>query len=697
MNDISPSLKIATTLKIEGMTCVACATRLEKVLVRVPGVTQASVSLASEEATVMGGALDSVMEAVRKAGFIPRLADSQADSAPRKKFELIVAAVLTLPLVAQMALGLMMPLWLQAVLATPVQFWVGRSFYAGAWAALKERTGTMDVLVALGTSAAYGLSVAAFFWPLDSYFESSAVVICLVLLGKMLEARARHSAADAITALMALRPELARVERDGVPMEIPVGEVRLDDVAIIRSGERFAVDGEVIDGHSQADESLLTGESLPVVKAPGDAVLAGSTNGDGLLRVKTTAIGHLSTLGKMVELVRQAQNSKAPVQKLVDRVAAIFVPVVVGLAVLTGLTWWALGQGQYGLVAAIAVLVVACPCALGLATPAAIMVGVGMAARHGILVKGAGAFEAAAKATLVVFDKTGTLTEGKPSLAAFHAVDGDEQGLLILAASAQAGSEHPLGKAFVAAAVAKGLTLAPVERFAAQPGRGIEAVVAGHTVLIGNDRLFQEHDIAVPAVSSVCEWIGVDGKVAGSAELADRVRVTSGTAIDDLDVLGVRSALLTGDRPVIAQAVARDLGIDLVKAQALPQDKVAFIAELCERGEIVLMVGDGINDAPALKRAHVGIAMGGGADVALEAADMALLRPDPRLVATAIALSRRVGTKIWQNLFWAFLYNVVALPFAASGHLSPMIAGAAMALSSVSVVGNALLLRTFKS
>ena len=688
----------STTLKIEGMTCVACATRLEKVLSKVPGVVAASVSLASEQAEVTGGVLDAIMAAVQKAGFRASLDLDKAEANGNAR-DLILAVLCTLPLAAQMVGGFMLPMGLQAVLALVVQVWCGRRFYTGAWAALRGGTGNMDVLVVLGTSAAYGLSLASLVWPLDSYFESSAMVVTLVLLGKVLEARARHSAAGEVAALMALRPDLAEVERDGQIITLPAAAVVLDDVVIIRPGQRFPVDGVVISGDTEADEALITGESVPVVKAVGDRILAGSTNGMGLVRLRTTAIGPNSTLGRMVALVRQAQNSKAPVQKRVDRISAIFVPVVIGVAVLTLAVWAMLGQVVPGLLAAIAVLVVACPCALGLATPAAIMVGVGLAARHGLLVKGVGAFEEAAAVTWVVFDKTGTLTLGQPRLVQLQIFDTTQNSddVLALAASAQQGSEHPLGRALIDAAAERGLVLQPVQSFTAVPGQGIRAEVAGKSVVMGNDRLLDALGITRPALQNSGMWLAVDGKVWGFAVVQDTIRPQSAPAVQRLTAMGLKTALLTGDAWAVAKSVAEDLGIPHIKAEALPQDKMDYVAALCDQGQRVMMVGDGINDAAALKRANIGIAMGGGTDVALEVVDMALLRPDPGLVVTAITLSRRVVAKIEQNLFWAFAYNVLALPLAASGHLSPVIAGAAMALSSVSVVSNALTLRLFRA
>ena len=687
-----------TTLKIEGMTCAACATRLEKVLRKLPDVTAASVSLASEEAEVTGGAVDQVIAAVAKAGFKAHL-DDPVGADPSNIVDLIVAALFSAPLLLPMLGGAMIPLAVQALLATVVQFWAGRRFYGGAWSALKGGTGNMDLLVVLGTGAAYGMSLAALTWPVDSYFESGAMVITLVLLGKVLESKSRHRAAGAVAALMALRPHTATVERDGQALVVDAALVRVGEVVILYPGERCAVDGIVLTGVSQADESLVTGESRPVDKAPQDRILAGSTNGDGLLRVETTAVGRESTLGRMVALVRQAQNSKAPVQRLVDRVSAIFVPAVVALALLTLAVWWGLGQPQTGLLAAISVLVVACPCALGLATPAAIMVGVGLAARQGILVKGVGAFEAASRTTCVVFDKTGTLTEGHPRLGQLRllAPAWKADDVLALAAAAQQGSEHPLGRALVQWARRTAISLPPVTDFTALPGRGLRAVVADRRVEIGNDRMLAELGLSVPQASEAGMWIVIDGTAAGHLPWQDTLRPTARQACDRLRDLGLKVAMLTGDSERTAQRLATDLGVTDVRALALPEDKVRAIAARCDGGETVMMVGDGINDAPAMKRASIGVAMGGGTDVALEAADMALLRPDPLLVATAITLSRRVVAKIKQNLGWAFFYNLLTIPLAMGGHLSPMVAGAAMALSSVSVVSNALTLRLFKA
>lgn len=707
-----------TTLKIRGMTCAACATRLEKVLVRVEGVTGASVSLAAEEARIDGGVLNDLVAAVGKAGFeaiIPSNDDEdehQADlrfvqELKAQTRDLILSACLTLPLILSMALSmvqtkgggmpLMLPPWVQMALATPVQFWVGRRFYRGGWAALRGGVGNMDVLVALGTTAAYGLSVWSLIGEGPLYFESSATVITLVLVGKLLEARARHSASGAVRALMALRPERARIERDGIEKDVPATEVVVGDVVVIRPGERFAIDGTVLSGQSEADESLITGESLGVVKQPGALVLAGSTNGAGVLRVTATQVGRQSTIGRISSLVRDAQAAKAPIEKLVDRISGVFVAVVVALAVLTLAGWIWAGDPRQGALAAIAVLVAACPCALGLATPAAVMVGVGVAARHGILVKGPDAFEAAKTVTMVIFDKTGTLTEGQPRVTTCHPFGGRDITMLIgLGAAVQSGSEHPLARAILAYAQENGVTYSKPDAVQAVPGLGIRAKIDGRDVSMGSARLMTESGLVVPTGdfgTGTQLWLADGSEVLGYFGVEDADRPTSAQAIQALTAQGVESALLTGDRNTVAQAVGQRLGLTRIRAEALPADKLAYVAEMKASGQIVAMVGDGINDAPALKAANLGIAMGKGTDVAMAAADMVLARNDPMLVSTALTLSTAVVNKIKQNLFWAFIYNMLVLPAAAFGLLTPVMAGAAMAMSSVSVVGNALLLR----
>lgn len=718
-------------LSISGMTCAACATRLEKVLGAVPGVADVSVNLATEKAHVTyreGVATPAdLVAAVERAGYGARIETRAGEAAQREEERLhrqsrrdltvmAVAAVLTVPLIGDMVLHLLgfpgaVPPWLQLVLATPVQFWAGARFYTGAWRSLKGGAGNMDVLVAMGTSAAYGLSAwrvlgpGAHGYP-ELYFEAAAVVITLVLLGKWLEGRAKRSAASAIRALMALRPDTARVERDGRIVEVPADAVSHGDRVIVRPGERVPVDGEVVEGRTSMDESLLTGESLPVEKGVGDPVTGGAINGSGMVVVRATAVGAEATLARIIRLVEGAQASKAPVQHLVDRVSAVFVPVVVGIAVLTFLGWWLIGgTPETAFVAAVSVLVIACPCALGLATPTAMMVGTGIAARHGILIKDAEGLERAHAVTTVVFDKTGTLTEGRPTVTDIRG--SDPATLLRLAAAAQQGSEHPLARAVLDRASADGIALPRVEAFEALPGRGLRAVVEGRTLLLGSRRLIEEHgcDIgrfaeeggALEAKGRTVMWLAEEsGPVLGLLAVSDPVKPSAKAAVEALRALGVSTVMLTGDNKRTAAAVAGQLGIGEVIAEVLPEDKAQAIEAIRRRGGVVAMIGDGVNDAPALAAADVGVAMGTGSDVAMQTAAVTLMRGDPGLMPAALDVSRATYRKIRQNLFWAFIYNVVGLPLAAAGLLSPVIAGAAMAFSSVSVVSNALLLRRWR-
>ncbi|MGE5506372.1 MAG: heavy metal translocating P-type ATPase [Actinomycetota bacterium] len=716
-------------LAIGGMTCAACSTRLEKVLARLPGVSAASVNLAAEraEVTAPAGAVAAadLVAAVARAGFRATVVTSAADELGREEQEheresrqglvrLALSALFTLPLVGQMVLDLaglhvLLPAWAQMALATPVQFWIGWRFYVGAWKSLKGGAGNMDVLVALGTSAAYGLSA----WHVAAgdgghgnlYFEGSAVVITLVLLGKWLEARARRSAAGAIRALMKLRPDTARVERDGSLVEVPAASVAVGDVVVVRPGERLPVDGTIAEGDSQLDESLVTGESLPVARGPGDTVVAGAVNGDGLLRIRATRVGAESTINRIIRMVQGAQASKAPVQKLVDKVSAVFVPVVVAAAAVSFLGWWLVGGDmERAFVAAVSVLVIACPCALGLATPTGIMVGTGVAARHGILIKDAEALERAHHAQVAVFDKTGTLTEGHPAVAAVVATDGDDGGLLRLAASAQQGSEHPLARAVLAAA--EGTALSPVSEFRGLPGRGLQATIEGRALLLGSGRLMAEQGVDTSALAEragaeegqgrTVMWLAEAGRALGLISVADPVKPTAAEAVAAIKALGVEPVMLTGDNPRAAAAVADAVGIKHVVAEVLPEDKAAEVAKLKAGGRTLAMVGDGVNDAPALAAADIGIAMGTGTDVAMQAAGLTLMRGDLRLLPQALSVSRATYAKIRQNLFWAFVYNVVAIPAAAAGWLTPVIAGAAMAMSSVSVVSNSLWLKRWR-
>jgi len=716
----------AITLGIEGMTCASCVARVEKALAKVPGVTAASVNLATEtarvETTAGDDALAPLLAAVARAGYRARpLDDGAAAPAPAgdgPPWALLAAAALSLPLVLPMVAMLwgahwMLPAWLQWALATPVQFGLGARFYRAGWKALRAGSGNMDLLVALGTSAAYGLSLYEWLRPgADAmphlYFEASAVVITLVLLGKWLEARAKRQTTAAIRALQALRPERARVRRaDGSEAELPLAELRLGDVVIVRPGERVPVDGEVVEGSSEVDESLITGESLPVPRHLGDRVTGGAVNGEGLLALRTVALGAESTLSRIVRLVESAQARKAPIQRLVDQVSAVFVPVVVGCALLTWLGWGlAAGQWQQGLLNAVAVLVIACPCALGLATPAAIMAGTGAAARRGILIQDAQALELAHRIGVVAFDKTGTLTEGRPRLLEMVATDGDENSLLRRAAALQAGSEHPLARAVVAAAQERAPAPPAAAELRAAAGRGIGGVVDGVELRLGSARWMQELGVdagawteraaALQAQGRTVSWLAAltpAPRLLGLLAFGDTLKPNAAEAVRRLHELGVRTVLVSGDNRGSAQAVANALHIDDVRAEVLPADKARVIGELHQLNPVVAMVGDGINDAPALAAADVGIAMATGTDVAMQAAGVTLMRGDPLLVAEAIDLSRRTTAKIRQNLFWAFGYNVIGIPLAAFGLLNPVLAGAAMAFSSVSVVGNALLLQ----
>ncbi|HET7202932.1 MAG TPA: heavy metal translocating P-type ATPase [Steroidobacteraceae bacterium] len=717
---------------IGGMTCASCSTRVERALGRVPGVTGATVNLATEQATVgvrPGTGAGALVAAVEKAGYTAVLVPDetgtpQATVTPgrlsKEARHVAFAAALSLPLVVPMiamAFGSnwYLPPWLQFVLATPVQFWLGGRFYVGAWKALHARTGNMDLLVAIGTSAAYGLSVHHLLTGHAGhamghlYFEASAVVIALVLLGRWLEARAKRETTEAIRALQALRPNVARVRRQGAEAEVPIAAVRVDDEVVVLPGERIAVDGEVLEGRSHADESLLTGESLPVAKGPGDRVTGGAVNAEGRLVVRTTAVGAESALARIIRLVEDAQAKKAPIQRVVDRVSAVFVPVVLVIALGTYLGWGLLG-GDWSVATlnAVAVLVISCPCALGLATPTAIMAGTGVAAKAGILVKDAEALEAAHTVRTLAFDKTGTLTEGKPSLVAARgfSVDGDE--LLAVAAAIESGSGHPLAAAVCDAARERGVTASVVEQVTVLAGRGVEARAGGRRLLLGNDRLMREAGVDTTAHAREREehesqgrtvsWLAdsSDGttRLLGLLAFGDAPRPATAQAIAALHALGLRTVMISGDNRGAANAVARLVGIDArdVIAEVLPGDKARVVEGLRANGSVA-MVGDGVNDAPALAAADVGFAMGSGTDVAMHAAGVTLMRPDPRLVADAIDISRRTTRKIRQNLFWAFVYNVVGIPLAAAGLLNPVIAGAAMAFSSVSVVSNTLLLR----
>ncbi|SAL77296.1 cation-transporting ATPase membrane protein [Caballeronia peredens] len=723
-------------LAVSGMTCASCVMRVEKVLRRVPGVESVAVNLATEKATIHASAAvsdEQLVAAVAKAGYeaapiLPDAPPADASAAASPAFDRELAAVfasalLTLPLLAPM-FGLELNPWLQLALASVVQFGFGARFYVGGYRAVRAFAGNMDLLVALGTSAAWGLSVYQMFahggMTAHLFFEASAVVITLVRFGKWLETRARRQTTDAIRALNALRPTTARVRDRHDPSrerEVALADVRIGDIVVVRPGERVPVDGIVREGRTHIDESLITGESLPVAKEAGARTTGGSINGEGVIAVETTATGAETTLARIIRLVESAQAEKAPIQRLVDRVSAVFVPAILAIAVVTLAGWLLHGaSAETALLNAVAVLVIACPCALGLATPTAIMAGTGVAARQGILIKDAQALEQAHAIRVVAFDKTGTLTVGRPSLVAFEAAPGQERAhVLGLAAAVQRMSEHPLAKAVVAAAGATDAPRFDASAARAVAGRGVEASVGARRIAIGSGRWVAELAADVPAPlaarareleaqGNTVSWLieQIDGGNAVLALLAfgDTIKPTARAAIERLAGMGVKSALVTGDNAGSAQAVARALGIpaDLVFAQTLPDDKARVVAQLkASTKGVVAMAGDGINDAPALAAADIGIAMASGTDVAIEAAGITLMRGDPVLVADAIDISRRTYRKIQQNLFWAFVYNLIGIPLAAFGLLDPMFAGAAMAFSSVSVVTNALLLRTWRA
>ncbi|GAA5073300.1 heavy metal translocating P-type ATPase [Lysobacter panacisoli] len=719
-------------LSVTGMTCASCVARIEKALRNVPGVLEASVNLATERAHVrVGDRVEdaALIAAVRGAGYEAQIPAEQAaaaldphaaharDGGHRESRHLLWAVLLSTPLVLPM-LGLMfgkhwmLPGWLQFALATPVQFWLGARFYKAGWGALKARTGNMDLLVALGTSAGYGLSVyhllaGGHHGVAPLYFEASAVVITLILLGKWLEARAKRQTTAAIRALQALRPATARVRRNGIENELPIAQVRVGDVVVVLPGERIPVDGRIANGRTHADESLITGESLPVAKGEGDRVTGGAVNGEGRIEVETLAIGTETALSRIIRLVEDAQAKKAPIQRVVDRVSAVFVPVVLVIALITVIGWGlTTGDWNQAVLNAVAVLVIACPCALGLATPTAIMAGTGVAARAGILIKDAEALEVAHRVSVVAFDKTGTLTEGRPTLAEAIAVDGDTAALLEQAAALQRGSEHPLAKA-VLQAVANDAPVATASDIQAIAGRGLRGVLDGREILLGSRRMMLDAGIDLSPLAARAEALEANGHTVswladaanrtlnGLLAFRDQPRAGASDAIAQLHRLGVHTVMISGDNAGAAGAVAAALGIDEVHANVLPGDKADAIARLRTRGAVA-MVGDGINDAPALAAADVGIAMGSGTDVAMHAAGITLMRPDPALVAAALDVSRRTTRKIHQNLFWAFIYNIVGIPLAAFGLLDPVIAGAAMAFSSVSVVSNTLLLRRWR-
>jgi P-type Cu+ transporter len=735
------------TFAVRGMHCAACVGKVERALRDVPGVSTASVNLATERASVEWdpARADAPALATAVAGAGYELADAPAPALPgaagedreqtareveqRRLGRRVAAGIaLSIPIVLG-SMTELVPLWLRnpwtlLLLATPVQFWVGADFHRGFVRDLRHRSASMSTLVSLGTNAAYMFSVAVTLWPhafmgLNAmpYYETAAVVITLVALGRWLEARARGRTSDAIRRLVALAPRTARVLRDGAEVDVPTSEVVVGDRVRIRPGERVPVDGEIVEGASTIDESMLTGESLPVAKAPGAMVLGGTVNRTGSFVFRASRVGAETTLARIIRLVQDAQGSRAPIQRLADRVAAVFVPIVLVIAAATFVGWWLLGPAPallHALTNAVAVLVIACPCAMGLATPTAIMVATGRGAEHGILVKSAIALETLHHVDTVVFDKTGTLTVGRPVVTDVIATPGvAEDDVLALAAAAEQGSEHPIGEAIVARAKERGLALPPVTEFTTVPGQGIDARAPEGRLLLGNHALMDARGVDVSALASASAALTHAGKTTvylaiafqplGLIAVADTVKPEAAAVVAALRGRGIDVAMLTGDDGRTARAIARHAGIERVLAEILPEDKAREIARLREQGRRVAMVGDGINDAPALARAEVGIAMGSGTDVAIEAAEITLMRGDLRGVVAAVDLSRRTIRIVQENLVWAFGYNIVLIPVAAGllypvwgVLLSPILAGAAMAFSSVSVVTNSLRLRRWR-
>jgi Cu+-exporting ATPase len=741
MNDQTQRVTFAVT----GMTCATCALRIEKGLKNVAGVSQASVNLATERATVEydPGVIedgrferlirdlgyDAVIEASHDtdSGALSDSTDKEKELRQREirklRLSFIVSAILSFPLLAAMFAGMFRiealmflhnPV-VQLALATPVQFVIGYRFYKHAFKSIRSGSPSMDVLVALGTSAAYLYSIYnGFFRSLPAgqnpalYFEASAIIITLVLLGKLLEAAAKGRTSEAIKRLIGLQPKTARVLKDGEEIDIPIAELEVGQAVLVRPGERIPVDGEILEGSSAVDESMITGESIPVEKTKGDTVIGAAINTYGAFTFKATKVGRDTILAQIIRVVEEAQGSKAPIQRLADRVAGIFVPAVLGVAAVTFLIWLlAAGDLTMGLISAVAVLVIACPCAMGLATPTAIMVGTGKGAENGVLIRSGESLELAHKLDAIVFDKTGTITLGEPSLTDIVSLNGWSRiDLLRLAGAAEKNSEHPLGIAIAEAARRELDQIGEAHDFQAAPGKGVRAVIDDHTVLVGTRGFLSEAGLSLAAVEDriatleaegkTVMLLSVDGEVQGLLAVADRVKDGSRTAVKTLKAMGLEVYMITGDNRKTAEAIGREVGVDQIMAEVLPERKAQAVEQIRKQGKIVAMVGDGINDAPALVTADIGMAMGTGTDIAMESADITLMNGDLMSVAAAIQLSQRTMRKIKQNLFWAFFYNTIGIPIAAFGMLNPIIAGAAMAFSSVSVVSNSLSLKRFR-
>lgn len=721
-------------LKITGMSCAACSARIEKQLSKLSGVSKANVNLTTEKATVEFDPseikISEIIKAVESIGYGAQKAEDltqDREKAEREKeikklkTTLIASIILSSPLLLAMILSMLsidVPFlhnaYFQLAIATPIQFIIGFRFYKHAFYALRSGSSNMDVLISMGTSAAYFFSLYnVFFEPAkmggmkDLYFEASAVIITLILLGKFMEATAKGKTSEAIKKLMGLQAKTARVIRNSTEVDIPIEEVEIGDIVVVRPGEKIPVDGKIIDGSSSIDESMLTGESLPVEKKVGDLCIGATINKFGTFKFEATKIGKDTVLSQIVKMVEDAQGSKAPIQKIADKVAGIFVPVVIGIAVLTFLLWFfTTGDLTKAIVSAVAVLVIACPCALGLATPTAIMVGTGKGAENGILIKGGEHLETAYKLNAVVLDKTGTITKGQPEVTDVISLGSlDQKELLQLASITEKKSEHPLGVAIYEDGKKQLGTIPDPDKFETIPGRGVNAVYKGKTILMGTRKLMSEMNIDIGQINTTVESLENDGKTAmlmavdykmkAVVAVADTLKENSKEAIDDLQKMGINVYMITGDNQRTANAIAKQVGVKNVLAEVLPENKAAEVEKLKKSGKIVAMVGDGINDAPALATADIGMAIGTGTDVAIEAADITLMRGDLRTIPAAIRLSRKTMLKIKQNLFWAFFYNIIGIPFAAFGFLNPMIAGGAMAFSSVSVVTNSLSLKRY--